>query len=219
MNLDELKRLVRKGEGEQLEFKRKVSHPEKIARELVAFANTSGGTLLLGVDDSGKIPGSKTIAGDAQEIEAFIQKYCSPQLTYHTQKIPINSKKQVWAIHVEESSDKPHFLISYNAKAPKKAFVRVKDMSITASREMIFIMKKAKRSQGVSIYYGEYERKLLQQLDLLPHITLDETRELLATSYKKASQTLVRLVQAGLLSIHPTEKGDYFMLAEEAFRA
>ena len=102
MNLDELKRLVRKGEGEKLEFKRKVSHPEKIARELVAFANTRGGTLLLGVDDNGRIPGSKSIDGDAPEIEAFLDRYCVPHLDYHTEKIPINSKRQVFAIHVEE---------------------------------------------------------------------------------------------------------------------
>ncbi|MEM6633632.1 MAG: ATP-binding protein [Bacteroidota bacterium] len=219
MNLGELRRLVQKGEGKQLEFKRKVSHPEKIARELVAFANTVGGTLLLGVDDNGSIPGSKSIEGEAHQIQTYLNTFCTPDLPYQMEKIPINSKRQVLAIYVVESARKPHFILPENRKGPKKSYVRVRDMSVTASREMVFIMRKAQRNHGVSIYYGEYERKLLQQLDLLPQITLEETRELLATSYKKASQTLVRLVQAGLLSIHPTEKGDYFRLAEEAFRA
>ena len=59
MELKELYRLVRKGEGETLEFKRKAAHPEKIVREVVAFANTKGGDLLIGVDDNGTIPGVK----------------------------------------------------------------------------------------------------------------------------------------------------------------
>ncbi|MFM8913049.1 MAG: helix-turn-helix domain-containing protein, partial [Flammeovirgaceae bacterium] len=57
--LFELKKLVFEGEGLQLEFKRKASYPEKIVRDLIAFANTEGGTLLVGVDDDKTIPGVK----------------------------------------------------------------------------------------------------------------------------------------------------------------
>ena len=57
MNFGELQRLVRKGEGQFLEFKRKANHPEKIVKELVSFANSGGGTLLLGVSDDGKLNG------------------------------------------------------------------------------------------------------------------------------------------------------------------
>ncbi|MEQ8573732.1 MAG: ATP-binding protein, partial [Fulvivirga sp.] len=51
MTFQELKRLVSQGESETLEFKRKVAHPEKIVKEIVAFANTKGGKLLIGVSD------------------------------------------------------------------------------------------------------------------------------------------------------------------------
>lgn len=47
-DLKNLKNLVRHGEGQRLEFKMKVKFPEKIIKELVAFANTDGGHLLLG---------------------------------------------------------------------------------------------------------------------------------------------------------------------------
>lgn len=58
-HLRELKKLASEGEGIQLEFKLKATYPEKIVRELIAFANTEGGTLLIGVDDDGSIPGVK----------------------------------------------------------------------------------------------------------------------------------------------------------------
>ncbi|MCH8495476.1 MAG: ATP-binding protein, partial [Balneolales bacterium] len=57
MSVGDLKRLVKTGEGTYLEFKRIISSPEKIARELAAFANTRGGTMLIGVNDDKKIVG------------------------------------------------------------------------------------------------------------------------------------------------------------------
>ena len=43
--------LLKKPEDKTLEFKRDLSSPEGILRVLVAFANTAGGTLVIGVED------------------------------------------------------------------------------------------------------------------------------------------------------------------------
>ncbi len=58
-DLKSLKALVRQGEGMHLEFKLKATHPEKIVREIVAFANAEGGLLLVGVGDDRSVPGVK----------------------------------------------------------------------------------------------------------------------------------------------------------------
>jgi ATP-dependent DNA helicase RecG len=49
--------LIRQGENSSVEFKSANAHPDSLARELVAFANTQGGTLLIGVEDDGAISG------------------------------------------------------------------------------------------------------------------------------------------------------------------
>ncbi|RKY39677.1 MAG: hypothetical protein DRP76_03150, partial [Candidatus Omnitrophota bacterium] len=54
MTKKELNIILKEGEGYKIEFKEKVSNIEK---ELVAFANSSGGRILLGVTDDGKIKG------------------------------------------------------------------------------------------------------------------------------------------------------------------
>ena len=204
------------GEGEKLEFKRKANHPDKIAREIVAFSNSRGGLLLVGVDDNGTIYGSKFAREDAFSIQAYLEKYCSPQPLLTCTFVPVNSRRMVLVITVEEGLEKPYAL-QPDPKGPRYSYVRVKDMSVIASREMKIILKEDRRKHGVNIRYGEFERKLLQQLEHMPRITLEEARDLLRTSRKNASYTLIRLVRAGLLHIHPTEKGDYFTLAEEAF--
>ena len=48
MNYKDVRVLIEEGEGFEVEFKRRVSAPEKIARTLIAFANTRGGHMLFG---------------------------------------------------------------------------------------------------------------------------------------------------------------------------
>ena len=57
MNFHDVNRLIEEGEGFGIEFKRRISSAEKIARTIISFANTKGGTILFGVDDDGSIVG------------------------------------------------------------------------------------------------------------------------------------------------------------------
>ena len=47
----DLSALLARTEGKTLEFKRDLSSPDRVIRTLVAFANTAGGTVLIGVED------------------------------------------------------------------------------------------------------------------------------------------------------------------------
>ena len=67
MNKKDLDILIRLGEGFTVEFKR--SGTSNIGRELCAFANATGGTLLIGVTDDGKICG----VDDHNRLKSVIQ--------------------------------------------------------------------------------------------------------------------------------------------------
>ena len=58
MNRTELFDLIRNGENSTLEFKRDDIQNHALAKELVAFLNLEGGTVLLGVEDDGRISGT-----------------------------------------------------------------------------------------------------------------------------------------------------------------
>ena len=62
----ELLRLIRGGEDTYLELKVKLSNPEKIAKGIVALANTDGGTMIFGVTDQLHVEGLRN-AGEVQE--------------------------------------------------------------------------------------------------------------------------------------------------------
>jgi len=65
-----IKNLIKQGESGQLEFKEMV-HKEEIAKDLCAFLNTEGGTVLIGLQDDGKVIG----VNDADKQETELNKY------------------------------------------------------------------------------------------------------------------------------------------------
>ena len=88
--LSQLRKLVAQGEGQQLEFKKKAAHPEKIVRELIAFANTEGGILLIGVDDDKTISGVKYPEEEILAVKQAIEKFCRPVILLVETIIPIS---------------------------------------------------------------------------------------------------------------------------------
>jgi predicted HTH transcriptional regulator len=204
----ELKNLVAEGEGQHLEFKRKAAFPEKIVRELIAFANSGGGTLLVGVDDDKSIPGVKYPEEESYVIIEALQKYCRPSIVYHETILPINAKKFIIRIDVPPSLKKPHFLKT-DIQTPKQCFVREKDMSIKASTEMEEIIRR-RNKRDVKFSFGPAEMQLMKYLDQYHHITLQEFQRLTKLNRFKARRKLILLVLANVLQITASEKGDVF---------
>ena len=52
-----IQNLIKQPESKTLEFKRDLSSLRPIIKTIIAFANTAGGTLVIGVEDSGKVIG------------------------------------------------------------------------------------------------------------------------------------------------------------------
>ncbi|MEQ9437964.1 MAG: ATP-binding protein [Cyclobacteriaceae bacterium] len=234
MSLQEIQRLVGQGEGENIEFKRKVAHPDKIVREIVAFANTTGGHLLIGVDDDGSIPGIKFAEEEIFVLERAIQRWCRPQIDYHYQVIPLNQKRAVVHYFIKESPQKPYLVLSSalsfseNGAAdhppftpsPQKpqhrrkgtAYVRHQDKSLQASTEVWQILKQSRNARDIRFTYGDKEQLLMQHLEQHQKITLREFSLLAKLPRRVASRTLVRLVLANVLKVIPKEKEDVFIL-------
>ena len=74
-------RVLAAGEGLQCEFKRQIDHLESLAGEIVAFANSEGGMLLIGVDDDGQVAGLADPAGDFQTLTQLCRDRCIPPVS------------------------------------------------------------------------------------------------------------------------------------------
>ncbi|MDW8331104.1 MAG: ATP-binding protein [Cyclobacteriaceae bacterium] len=208
--LTELRYQVAGGEGLNLEFKRRASDPEKIVRELVAFANTGGGTLLVGVADDGSIPGVKYPEEEAFVIRRAVENLIRPSLRFTEELIPVAPNRYVLAYHIQAGKKLP-----YQVKQAEGliCYVRINDQSIKASAEMKAVLRQRHRKRNMLIRYGEHEQLLMQYLSRNQFITLQDFSNLTKLSRKQASRKLVYLVLANLLKLTPTGKGDLYSLA------
>lgn len=215
MDIAELKALISEGENFKIEFKRQFSGIEKIAKELIAFANTKGGMILFGVEDDGTIYGIESEKSEVDLIHEASRRYCEPPIEPIVQVIELNGKDIVVAI-VEESRIKPHRLQDYKGTVRRdaKVYIRVNDKSVIASREVVKILESENPdSEPLSIIIGENERRLFKFLEDNRQITVKEFAGLVNISERRASRTLVKLVRAGVVRIHTEEKFDYFTSA------
>ena len=208
MTLQDITKLAQKGEGLHVEFKKKAAHPEKIVKEIIAMANTDGGYLLLGVDDDGTVSGQRYIEEEVYAMDKAIKELIHPPMVVERDTLAINQKKGVAIYRILKSNDAPHFTLE---DKKKKAYVRVADRSIQASREMWEIMRRKNSPKNVIFKYGKKEELLMKALATQPYITLKEYMAMARIPVYIASRTLVKLVLANVLEIIPQESEDKFI--------
>lgn len=206
-----LKELVKKGEGEHLEFKLKSNHPEKIVREVVAFANSGGGKLLVGVGDDKTIKGLKDADEDEYTLTRAIDKFIYPKISFKTERVAITPDRDVLVLTIPRSVDKPHYVV--DDTGARQAYIRVEDKSIQASREMKEIMRRGRGERDISFQYGDKEKKLMKLLDEKESVTVDLFAAFAGIPRKIASNTLVVMVLARILEVHPHEMIDKFTMS------
>ncbi len=215
MDVAELKTLISEGENFKIEFKRQFSSVEKIAKELIAFANTKGGMILFGVDDDGTIYGVPSEKSEIDLIREAAKDYCEPPIDPIVQVIELNRKDVVVAI-VEESRIKPHRLQDYRdvLSPDARVYIRINDKSVIASREVVKILESENPdSEPLSVIIGENERRLFKYLEEKERITVRDYAKFVNISERRASRILVNLVRAGVIRIHTEERFEYFTSA------
>ena len=198
------------GEGAQVEFKRRVPEPHRIAKEIVAFANTDGGQLLLGVEDSGDIAGLKDPEEQIFLLRSALESATDPVVVVELRRVPVSRKREVVVVYVPRSTQRPHFVVSDDQRT---AYMRIGDKSIEASREAIRLMRTPPDVEAVTFRFGDKELMLMRYLDRYGRISVDQFAQLADLRKRQASHTLVLLTRASVLQFHTSETGDYFTAA------
>jgi len=213
MTRRELEQLVDLGEGINVEFKRRVPQPERIAKEIVALTNTHGGRIVLGVDDDGSILGIDHASEEEFLLRQAVEAHCRPVVDYQTERVVVEPRCDVLVVTIPESSTKPHrVVVNGEAEGEGKTYVRVEAKSIEASPETVEELREQEESWGVTLELGETESLLMRYLDDYGRISVSQLAQLADIPPERASQTLLRLTRADLLHLHPNEDGDYFTL-------
>lgn len=214
MKRHELREIISRGESSTVEFKRKFTTVDKIAREIIAFANTTGGILIIGVDDNKKIVGVESEKEQIAQAEAC-GLVITPELAFTTEVVEIDGRDVV-IIVVPNSQNKPHRLVSDDPNErphQRKAYIRQGESSVAASREMTRILASQNpASPPMTLSIGDRERRLFTYLERHGRASVTDFARLVNISRRRAAQILVKLVRAGVVHINSDAGGDFYTL-------
>ena len=110
MEASELIEIINRGEDSAHQFKSNITNPESIAAEMVAFSNTKGGMLIIGVDDNGSLIGVPD--GEVGRINQLLANTATNSvknpINPFTENIVVEGKRII-VVHIPEGIDKPYF--------------------------------------------------------------------------------------------------------------
>ena len=138
--------LLKRPEGKTLEFKRDLSGPDGVLKTIVAFANTAGGTLLVGVEDrTGHVRGADEPLDLEERLANLISDHVAPRLVPEIELLPWR-RTQVLAVQVHPSPTRPHYLKRDGPGAG--VYVRVGSTNRRADRELIEELRRFARGEA-----------------------------------------------------------------------
>ncbi|MDR1592904.1 MAG: ATP-binding protein [Prevotellaceae bacterium] len=201
--------LIAQGEHETLEFKFEINDPRKIARTLVAFANTKGGRLLVGIKDNGVISGV-SIDEEYYMVDSGAKLYSRPEVDFKVKIHPAANRKHVLEFIIEPSDSKPHKVV-YHDKSPE-VYIRVHDENIIA--HPVWIMVQQRLKSPCEIRYTVNHNKLLAYLKDSKAQTLEVIMREVFLSERDAMKIITDFVVSGIIEIETTNLGSVFKLKQ-----
>ena len=143
MNKAELNLVLQEGEGQYIEFKEDLG--AGLSKEIVAFANASGGRIFLGINDKGEIKEIEITNKLKSQIQDLVNN-CDPKI-----KINFEEFENLLIIKVEEGNNKPY-------SCSGGFYLRVGPNSQKMKRDEIFeMMKKSSQFDFDNFYVNDKE--------------------------------------------------------------
>jgi hypothetical protein len=196
-------RLISEGEHQQLDFKFEVSDSKKIARTLSAFANTDGGTLLIGVKDNGAIAGVRS-EEEYYMIDAAASLYCIPIVEFNAQKWSVDGKT---VLEVKVPKQEHNKLVTAPDKNGKQVvYFRVKDQNLLANRILLRAWNQKKFKSGIFLKYTDKEREVLSYLTEKKEASFMQLCRYSQLPKKRMESLLVKYVSMDIIDVVLTEK-------------
>ncbi|MEP2772893.1 MAG: ATP-binding protein [Fulvivirga sp.] len=203
-----------KGERQTIEFKQRLTKPQKIAKTITSLANTDGGIIMIGIRDD------KAIVGIDVEQEKYIlhdavNHFCDPPVKLSVTEVLVPKEENphqlvsVLVVEIPKSDSKPH-------KAQYKpnewqVYIRHKDQTLIAGAKTERLLetdgkliKKPKLSKN--------QQRLLTYLAKNDRITQKEYAALVNISERRARKELLENLNIGIIRVLEHEQEDVYVL-------
>jgi hypothetical protein len=185
-----LKSLIAQGEHQELDFKFEISDARKIARTLSAFSNKTGGRLLIGVKDNGRITGIRS-EEEYYMVDSAASLYCRPEVKFTPRNHSFEGKS-VLEIYIPPVEHKPVY--ARDEENRWRAYVRVNDQNILANIVQLQVWKEEHRKRGRLLEITRREQILLDMMEKNPGASLSRIQRDTGFRRKELVMLMTKLV-------------------------
>lgn len=202
MTDEELDKLRKQRESVNIEFKSKIDDTSKIAKTICAFSNTSGGYILIGINDDRSVKGISELPEmeKVNDVLALI-----PEVSVEIFHCFYQEKKKVIVLKVPESKSKPLLF-------EDEIYFRADDKVFVAGKEMTNILNKYEASNSIKL--NSILKTLRSHLRIKQTITARQFSKMINYSEQRVEKMLLEYLREGFLMIVEIEKPHYYTLRQ-----
>jgi len=187
---EEILELLEQGEGQSLEFEKSIPSQDDLAREFVAFSNSDGGKLILGLDDKNKhLLGIEVNDNFVQWLNEIGQNKCVPPIKLASVEIFTREPKKIAIITINEGDEKPY-------KTDDICYIRDGSVSRPAKENEEQEITSPWSGHGLN----KRQKRVLDYIREHGSITNKEYREMFNISHKTAHLELTMLCEKKILT-------------------
>ncbi len=177
-----LKNIITKSDGKTIEFKRDTASPTLLMKTLVAFANTAGGRVIIGVGDDRQIVGLKAPLDEEERLRSLTADSIAPHLFSNVELVTID-ETTLLVVDVPVSALRPHWLKAEGHE--QGVYVRIGSSNEQADRALIAELGRS--AEGIS--FDEMPMAELSKDDL----DLVAVQKFFASDWRLDEQALVTI--------------------------
>jgi predicted HTH transcriptional regulator len=208
---DVFEEIVTLGEGYKTEFKATLPAPGSIAKSLCAFANTKGGNLFVGINDSGLTVGVHNRKAELDKLENALSLILPvPELNVKT---VIIKDRDILYIEIKEGNNKPYYVSDDNKT---QAYVRSGAVNLPAGKkELKTYIKSRSRTEEDKKGLKNDEKVVKNLFEQERRLHISNIKKKLNYSERRLKKILANLTKLGFINPSQNEDDVYYVAALE----
>lgn len=207
-------RMVRAGEGLQVEFKSQMPQLHRMAKTFSAFANSSGGYIFFGVSDDGQLAGLNQVEGTQELAEQVANFHCDPRQRIELEVWRPVPGIQILVVFVPESDNKPVYAVNPHQTKDAWPYFRSSKENLPIDKKSLKAMRKIAAVDPEDL--GEIDPiqvRIMNFLNEKPRRTLSQIGKSLNMGDQRIKKVLVELERNGWVNGFFNEKRREFSVA------
>lgn len=206
-----VQKMIEEGEHQTQDFKMRIDDAQKIARTIVAFANTDGGRLLVGVKDNGAITGVNQ-EEEYHMIDLACTSHCKPAIAFEVQVWKAEGRS-ILEVRIPRSAQRPHFC--EDEQGQWRAYLRRDDRIHRASPVQVKVWQYEMRTDRSEFRYDQYIGNLFASWRLGKELNFRQVARKARLSFSDAEDLLCLLIVWGIIRWERGQRGLLYCLNDE----